>query len=652
MGENQRKHAGVYLTHLVTNALIDKGRSLRTTELQQLLGDDISARLIRHELWQRRERFVFSQRHWDLYWRQAAQMSPLSGIVEAVVEQHGPLTSMQVSEYVAPCRDQDPRVLVSTITDLLENRPRVFLPMDEGQFGVTDWCLDLDSDEEEEIIADNFFGDEEEITALMNRVRELGPDWNQPLSTVFVRIIDALGQPLSYREASLLIWRYRREELETVEGLRQLLVTADLSNLSLGYLCTLGVERLLKDAIRQRSEDVQRESLLEVAGTDLPSLLRRVSSDNIEPLSNEEVLDIADWMRQKGGPVELGQVMAEVLELSTSDDEFAQSLASLQRALDEGDQFQSLSGNRWCVAEVIPEDVTGVPVALIPTPVPPAPLNIEGQTFDLELEDAGLEVDLVDWVNMPKYEDVREELMKAPPLRKSRSFAEIPVAYHHITEGVLRLRQTDAPLFGSSPKVQYLEMNDSSTGAFPVWVNLETGIIHGLTDWYSLQEVTSGTIVRIQKKENNGFDILVKPRGEKQLRLGQNRLDELLQWRETLQDAPIVTLLQILMPQHHYGIHFIQLCAEVNVVRRTSKRVVASLLSAYPFFVRKEGKQPIWLFDVEKASEGVRHEKLRFMRVTPGSSGVVAVVAESAESSESASGEVKLTDLTPPLEGA
>jgi len=69
------------------------------------------------------------------------------------------------------------------------------------------------------------------------------------------------------------------------------------------------------------------------------------------------------------------------------------------------------------------------------------------------------------------------------------------------------------------------------------------------------------------------------------------------------------------MQEHHSGVDFIRLWSEVNIVRRTSKRLVASLLSGYHcFYARQRGKNWLWRFDANRVDQGFMRQKRKFVR--------------------------------------
>ena len=65
----------------------------------------------------------------------------------------------------------------------------------------------------------------------------------------------------------------------------------------------------------------------------------------------------------------------------------------------------------------------------------------------------------------------------------------------------------------------------------------------------------------------------------------------------------------------HYpkGIDFVQYMSEVNIVRRVTRRKLASILSNYYCFVQKPG-QPLWRFDAKKRDLGTDRAKRKYIK--------------------------------------
>ena len=65
------------------------------------------------------------------------------------------------------------------------------------------------------------------------------------------------------------------------------------------------------------------------------------------------------------------------------------------------------------------------------------------------------------------------------------------------------------------------------------------------------------------------------------------------------------------MEHYRKGIEFITLLTEVNIVRRVSRRLVASVLTEYHCFFQRAGA---WVYDVKKLPLGFDKSKRKFIK--------------------------------------
>ena len=68
-----------------------------------------------------------------------------------------------------------------------------------------------------------------------------------------------------------------------------------------------------------------------------------------------------------------------------------------------------------------------------------------------------------------------------------------------------------------------------------------------------------------------------------------------------------------IMPYHRKGVPFVTLFTEVNIVRRTTRRLVASILSSYYAFYQRP-KSALWHFDEKKVDQGFKKAKRKYIR--------------------------------------
>jgi hypothetical protein len=82
------------------------------------------------------------------------------------------------------------------------------------------------------------------------------------------------------------------------------------------------------------------------------------------------------------------------------------------------------------------------------------------------------------------------------------------------------------------------------------------------------------------------------------------RIEELLRLREQLEhdsNTSGLDLMRQIMSEYPEGVSFRKLYSELNVVRRVTKRLVASNLSSYPMFQPHAVEEGLWVYEAGKA---------------------------------------------------
>lgn len=610
-----------YIAHLAQAALLKAGKPLRSAEVKEAIASevDLSTEYLRQQL-RMSGFFVFTRHRWELRWRFDAQHSSIEGMISEALRCLGyPASVDELSVWLSNAGKGDVEQVRDVVKGLLTTRQQAFWEVNESKFGLRDWLPDLSSGDEDDIISDNFFGEEERVKRLLWRVDELSLDWGLPVAEVCQRMIDELMQPLSHHEIVLICWRGRNRELSGEDVLRGLFNADKLYVISPGYWCTERlVEQLRQMALdeSERASEFMREVLI-----DLDKAMKRAEAvakrSKVQPLpiTPEDWSELVAWLRTKDKPVRIDVLLSEALEIDPTHEAYYPTLYEVHMRLSDDARFIKVGNHRWWLREKIPEWVNVIPPSLIP--VPPKGLSAqETQVIELELPDEALEPDLLRWVNEPKYEDVGEPI-SAQEVPKSKRSTLIPVPYHHIVAGTVKLRQIDRGLFRGGEKLQHYIAVDEEGNEFSVWVNIENGLMFGFKEWYERKGVGAGAMVKVEVR--NQYDRMMLAwdgKYDSHLHMPVGRLRQLLSYsqQEVVTRASVLELMQsLIMPFYDDGIHFIRLWAEVNLLRRVSKRLIASNLSLYACFKRHPTRDGYWLYDYERSGEGIRQEKRKLV---------------------------------------
>jgi hypothetical protein len=94
------------------------------------------------------------------------------------------------------------------------------------------------------------------------------------------------------------------------------------------------------------------------------------------------------------------------------------------------------------------------------------------------------------------------------------------------------------------------------------------------------------------------------------------RMEELIALREQAEESGDVATFDIaceVLAHYPKGLDFVQTLTEVNIVRRVTRRRLASILSNYYCFVQKPG-QNLWRFDAKKRDLGTDRAKRKYIK--------------------------------------
>ena len=264
--------------------------------------------------------------------------------------------------------------------------------------------------------------------------------------------------------------------------------------------------------------------------------------------------------------------------------------------------------------EEVPLYVGVVPETLLPIALQIIDTKTDAP-FDYALDDAGLDGAAADFVHDPMWEDIGEEIEVAslPNTDKVPTETKIVMLNHHIRSGTVKIRGVDRAFFGMTEPFVHFKFHDPEDDeTLEVWGARAIGIVYEMGQWFDENLPPSGGTMKFERTEK-GIEISVdRPNAE--TFMTPRRLHELEDLRKPAAKMSLFELLSRLVEDHPAGMTLPALWAEVNVVRRTSKRLMASVLSSYGVFSCKEGrsKEMVWSYD--RNGGGFREEKREFVR--------------------------------------
>jgi hypothetical protein len=290
------------------------------------------------------------------------------------------------------------------------------------------------------------------------------------------------------------------------------------------------------------------------------------------------------------------------------------ALESLNEALKEEDRIIRVGADRWRPAGTLPEHIFEVPSVLLITPSVPFETP-EGDVYDQELEDDGLDPMLRQEIFNPLVQDIGDEDPEATSYQPMDIYQRAVLKYHHKEAGTMPLIQFHPGFFGNEPEVIHITLIDEGVRR-EAWINNNTRLIYGMKDWFTAEMPVSGAAFEIHKTERPGdYRFVYDNRTDPLVFVPTSRLLELLALKDEAEthEMPLFDIITRILEHYRKGIGFVSLFTEVNLVRRATRRLVASILSSYHCF-HTRGKTGEWQYDAKKRSQGFNKAKRKYIK--------------------------------------
>ena len=225
----------------------------------------------------------------------------------------------------------------------------------------------------------------------------------------------------------------------------------------------------------------------------------------------------------------------------------------------------------------------------MPETVPLAPRET---SLDVLLPLAELAPGLADHVVDSRYEDVGEAVASAWDSVVTETSISIPL--HHHRCGTMKLRARDRMLYDQAGPIALVTFVTPLGRRLPIWVNQETRLLYGFLTWYAEALPPSGALLTVRRdpQDSDVYHLSYEGETDAGTYLGHDRLAQLEALRSRLRRKRpfLVEVVTALLHGNAKGLAFDQLWAQTNVIRRTTRLLLASTLTAYAQFGEAHGK--------------------------------------------------------------
>ncbi|MBD3292230.1 MAG: hypothetical protein GF393_04855 [Armatimonadia bacterium] len=581
--EIDRELALQYLGDCLYGAILGQAGAVRPSDLVRSLpqGMRLGVGLIR-ELLSEDSRFEEVAGRFDIVDRETAKTRPFGGAVAALLEGYGrPVPVSLMVSGLARIRGGSPDYFAGLLDNYEGSRRDVVYAADHVVHA--EWILRMEGEDEEQVLFYNRLDGDEDLREMWERCEEDDLRKRDPGLTA-ANILAELARPISPRQLAFLTWTHHPQIFDPVEFVAEVLERDDVIP-ACGMWFGEDQIAVLHDELRNASDEISGDGE-EAPHIDLAEILENETPSTPYKLDPDDRTNIMSVISSTQVPIGLDELVVDLLEIAPDNKRFISAVHAIHGALSGEEDLIEVSPGRYLSRQAIPDWIHEVPEPLIPVQT--------DSEDDVLIELQALPEPLQEEVRDPIYEDICSgvELEPDEDLGAADSI-DYPLLHHHYIMGTMAVRRIDRQFFASEPALSLLVVRFGESEAHPVWLNTELGLLFGLSRLYERHLPPSGGVFRITRGEAPETCVLEYDGDtEADLTPEEDRMSVLERKRERVSHRPISTrdLMLELLEEHDDGLSFNELWAEMNVVRRTSRWQIASLLAYHPCFSESDGR--------------------------------------------------------------
>ncbi|HTE19368.1 MAG TPA: hypothetical protein VK689_13420 [Armatimonadota bacterium] len=546
--------------------------------------------------------FSQSNRQWDLALRmgraEGDRRKPVERAVEDFIDLLGkPAQAGPISVLVSSVYGREPEYYEKMIDRLVETRPQ-FFPVGRNRIGISRWLLEISTDDAEDVEYDNF-----EDSTVLDALKPIAQGVDADDAFSYARaVIEKAQAPVENRALLFLTWRQFPQTPPKDVFARLYTGNGLVAERGPRWVTAEEHERLL-EAIRSLASEPEAASDLVAAAMPTEDEEIGILAPTTVRVSDEDLDQVHDYLLQGGGTYRVSELCQQALEAFPGSRTYAAVHESLLNRLREDRRFEWVGFERFRISGTIPQDVQVLP---------------EGLSFDdgEYLGEDGAEIDKVveprDWkFNLDEQilhylvQDVGDDSTTPPATRPSRLPSSPPL--HHYVAGTRYLRNVDRGFFPTAPDIVEVVMVTPDGNRFEAWVNNRLGLIFGVKEWYDANlPWVGGHFDIVRPEEGDEYTLEYSGDVEPLMDIPLDRLQQLLVLRAEAdtEALPLTEIVLRILRNYPEGIHFVALFTQLNVVRRTRRAQLASILSGQRFFAQSPQTPGIWSYDEKRAAKG------------------------------------------------
>ncbi len=594
----EEQFAVSYADSLILNQLTEMESAVKLSELaDRLAGVGLGLAAVRSLLASDPERFAYHERRWIPASRLHSQNRPLAEALSTTIRRFGtPIPIELVATELSRVRRESYEQLIGIIERMSKTDPVLVLTK-SGMLALAEWGFVAVDEPVNRALAMNGVT-QEELEA--GREKTKGIDWRSPTA-----VEDALKQA-----APIRIQVLGAVAFTALNGNNKTVLIYNFKEFFSSVLAAPGYVLGMDGTIHPESEAKKWiNTAIRVADRLAPTIeVEDAAPIDIKP---EDVSRIIEKIVSRENSTTTTKLLEETYEITPANKTFPDDMSNLFDVLAKNPAVQWVGGDRFRKSGTVPEYILEVPEPFHYERS--SAVDEEGELIDVELTDDGLSTTLRKLLQHPLATDVLDEDVVPAPKTMPETVRLVLKSIHREL-GTFPLCQIPTDWLSQQPQLQELVLIDPSGRELQAWVNTEDRLIYNLIDWWYEQPIENGAVFTLTKTPRpNVLDFEWLDQPDPVVYISSQRMEELRQISAQSEGRSTLDLLIQVMNHWPKGADYLTLLAEVNVVRRSTRRLIGSLLSSYQCFYQRSGS-PVWHFDPKKVEQGFDKTKRKFIR--------------------------------------
>jgi len=597
----------------VQRALVALTEPARIGEIAQQIADDaITPAAIRYVLDSHPRLFAAVDRRWDLAQRYGDSQRPMAKILEDLVSAHGEPMPVEGAAGELSRIFRRPLEAYEKVAPRML-RSRLFFPVSEGTaYGLSSWLLDTQWNDRADVFFFNYMSEGD--IAEHKAVGEAAP-WTEGAVEAVQNFLAAYpGTPVDNKVIQYFAWQAYGDDFEADLFYEQLHERSDLFLALPGnrWISTADVQQLIPfwNAMAERVGELPEEAIPEPVAEIHPAKPLEIAETD-----REELVRYFDGLEDY---VTVPELLSSIFEVGPQSRSYRDDVTALTDYLKaSSDEFVWAGTDRFRAPGTLPPYLGQIPESLT-FPILPRFETPDGEILDQLLDDEGFEEKLKDDIFFSVAQDVGDSedddtTIWPEGVSADSQSLRLVLKAHHKEIGTFPLAQIPRGFFPAEPEIVELTLLDSNNNQYPIYVDYQVGLVYGFFDVYGDIAAESGAVFHLEKTADPAeYRFIYNNETDSDVFVNQSRFDDLLEYRSQVEAGPVSTydIIRSILEHYHKGAHFQTVLTEVNLVRRTPRRLVASVLSGYTAFDHRANR---WIFDPKREIEGFDKKKTPYL---------------------------------------